>query len=509
MPTVLNTNPQNSQTEVYINQPITVTFDSNMNPAFITTGTFVVYGQGLAIVPGVVTYNVAAMTATFTPTQPFLIRAIYQVILVGGSNGMQTIPDSLGNISYLANYNFSFTTNDGRFYVTPPTLAPSGTPTVPYPSGVNYYTQFSVISTTPSNQQSQLNPSGIYTNINGLPTFTICFNKPVNIDSLMGSGVFCNMQNPTIIVENIFQDPWGGYPVDLSTSGTWSGTLWQVTFTFNSPSYFYTNEQVTVTIPQSTYSTDGTSMAVPYTFYFTTQMNPLYAGPNRVRMELGNIIADIPDDTIYRVMCHNSIMANWWGSVNQGSNDGGWINNIRPFVTTRATGFEAIVLRPSFTMDPVTGAPPTYVSEYVTSKTELDLLKARFYGLIDEIFLAGGPGASKALADLRITEGNGTLFANTIGPLLEKLEGGHKDGGGKNPGDVAYWLGWITGKNKWTNPLRAQYGRYDSLNNPRRSSFIDGISNGDYFRNGAMRSYKGVMGGGYGPVPPVNPNSSW
>lgn len=506
-PTVTATSPQNGATEIYINTPITVTFDSNMNPVFINTSTFVIYDANLHLVPGTVSFDTINNIATFTPTEPLLSRALYTVVLVGGTNGIQTVPDPVfNNIGYLVNYSWTFTTNDGRFLVPPIQLAPSGTPTgIIYPSGVNYFTQFSVLSTRPSNRETSLDPSGIYTDINGFPTITVCFNKPVDPTSLNATGLYCFTQAPVIVANDVLQDPWGPNNINLSNSGTWTAVLWQATFTFNSPSYFVDNEQITVTIPSNIASTDGTTLGTPYSFYFTTTYSPLYAGPSRIRVDLGNLIADVPDDTIYRLLYHNSLMANYFGSKTFG---GGFSNDIRPFVTTRVTGFEAIVLRPSFPLDPVSGAPPLYVTEYVAAKTKADLIKARFYGLIDELFLAGGPGASKMLADLRISEGSGSLWAATLGPLLQQLDGDGKSAKGpiERVGAVQYWLNWITGANKWTDQLRAQWGRYAAIGNPRRTAFLDNIGDGDYFRIGAGHFYTGMMGGGYGPLPPVDPN---
>lgn len=509
MPSVVSTSPQNGAIEIYINTSITATFDSSMNPAFINTSTFVVYNASLELVPAAVTYDSTTNTATFIPTEPLLTRALYTVVLVGGANGIQTLPDGSGNIAYLSNYSWTFTTNDGRFSVPPIAQVPSGVPSgIIYPTGVNYYTQFAVVSSQPANRATQLPISGIYTNINGFPTITVCFNKPVDPASLNATGLYCMTQAPLIVMNDVLQDPWGPNNVNLSNSGTWSAVLWQATFTFNSPSYFNNNEQISVTIPSNIASTDGTLLGTPYTFYFTTQYSPLYAGPLRVRADLGNLIADVPDDTIYRLLYHNSLIANYFGSVNQ--QFGGYVNDIRPFVTTRVTGFEAIVLRPSFPINQITGQPPLYVTEFVSAKTELDLIKARYFGLMDSLFLAGGPGASKMLADLRVSEGGGSLWAATLGPLLEKLEGNNKaalgNGSIDDMGSVRYWLNWIVGKHKWTDQLRAQWGRYAAIGNPRRTAFLDNIGDGDYFRIGAGHFYTGMMGGGYGPLPPVDPN---
>lgn len=497
-PNVTSTSPTSGATEVYTGSQITVTFDQNMDGQSINVGTFVIYDQNLNILPGTVTYSPTTQTATFSPSAPLLPRDIFTVVLQGGINGIRTLPDIWGEIYYLNNYTWSFTTNDGRFFEPPVSIAPSGINVI-YPSGVNYGTQFAVTSTTPANRQSMLDPSGVYLDINGLPTLTICFNKPMSLGSILGSGELCASDPITIFKENILQDPEvpsAMYPIDLTTSGTWSSILWQAKFTFNSNGVFLPNESINVHIPSTLMSTDGTALGTDYDFFFTTRYNPFYIGAARVKLRLGSIIADIPDDTINRLIYMNSQLANWWSFD--------YRNEIRPFVTTRTTGFEAIVIRPNFQLDPVTGLPPLYVQKYVEAKTMLDLLKARYFGLMDQLFLSGGPGASKMLSDLRVSEGNGSLWSATIGPLVQMLEG---DGTGKVKGEVKYWQDWITGANKWTSPLRAQWGRFDPLSNPRRSAFIDGLNHGDVLRTGTEGLTNGMLGGGYGPVPPVGPNN--
>lgn len=499
-PIINSTYPSPGETEIYTGSQITVTFtpDAVLDPASINTGTFVVYTHEFVITPGTVTYDPTNFTATFTPATPLLPRDNYSVVLQGGTNGIRTIPDVWSEVYYLeSNYGWDFTTNDGR--ILPPVLiGPANNLTI-YPSGINYATQFSVMSTTPWNRESLIDPSGFYLEPSGLSTIQICFNKPVDLTSVVGASGLCASDPIRIWKESIVQDPeypHHEYPIDLTNSGTWSNILWQATFTFNPDVKFWHNESINVKVPSTLASSDGTTLGSDYEFYFSTKMRPFYIGAMRVKLRLGTIIADVPDDTINRLIFMNSQLANWYSFE--------YRNEIRPFVTTRTTGFEAIVVRPSFTLDHRTGLPPLYVQKYVEAKTMLDLLKARFYSLMDQIFLSGGPGASKMLADLRIGEGNGSMWAATIGPLVEQLEGNIKAG---IKGEVPYWLGWITGANKWTSPLRAQWGRYDNLSNPRRSAFIDGLMHGDILRTGTEGLTNGMLGGGYGPVPSIGPNN--
>jgi hypothetical protein len=137
-------------------------------------------------------------------------------------------------------------------------------------------------------------------------------------------------------------------------------------------------------------------------------------------------------------------------------------------------------VRPGYRVDPKTG-PPEYVKRYVLAKTELDLLKARYQRFLDGIMLGGGPAASKMLDDLRISEGVGSLYAATVGPLIKELEGDSiymTSPYAKNQGTVAYWLGYITGNNRWRSAIRVNWGWLDPRTPPRRGAFMGRLGAG-------------------------------
>ncbi|WP_445458290.1 Ig-like domain-containing protein [Flavobacterium sp. HNIBRBA15423] len=74
-PMVIDTNPDNSTTNVPLNQAITVTFNEEMNPSTINSSSFIVTGS--SAVSGTLTYSGA--TATFTPSVNLTPNTTYVV----------------------------------------------------------------------------------------------------------------------------------------------------------------------------------------------------------------------------------------------------------------------------------------------------------------------------------------------------------------------------------------------------------------------------------------------
>lgn len=88
-PTVTSTNPANGATNVPINRVITATFSKAMNPATITTATFMV--TGATPVAGVVTYDAASNTAIFTPSANLDANTTFTATVTAGAQ------DTAGN----------------------------------------------------------------------------------------------------------------------------------------------------------------------------------------------------------------------------------------------------------------------------------------------------------------------------------------------------------------------------------------------------------------------------
>jgi hypothetical protein len=83
-PAVIATVPVNSATNVPLNQVISATFSAAINAGTINGGTFTLTGPGGVAVAGVVTYNPAGSTATFTPTASLSVSTLYTAMITTG-----------------------------------------------------------------------------------------------------------------------------------------------------------------------------------------------------------------------------------------------------------------------------------------------------------------------------------------------------------------------------------------------------------------------------------------
>lgn len=98
--TVTSADPENTEIGVFRNAKISATFSGALDPASLTTATFVVK-QGTTVVPG--TVNFTPITAVFTPTSILAANTEYTATITTG------VKDSTGK--YLANdYQWKFTT---------------------------------------------------------------------------------------------------------------------------------------------------------------------------------------------------------------------------------------------------------------------------------------------------------------------------------------------------------------------------------------------------------------
>jgi len=459
MASILTSSPSDASVEVYTGTNIQVTFDASMDADSITIGTFVVYGPDGLFVDGSISYDEPTKTATFNPTYPLATRSEYTVVIQGGENGVYTDADIWGDVEYLAtNFRFTFITNDGRYYTPSGETVPDGVPEdIIYPTDVSYSTTFAVTRYIPANRESNIDPSGVYLNTDGVPEITICFNKPVSISGLEGGNDICAEPGVSIVMRDVLGNPFVP-EVDLTSYGDWSVILWQAKFIFGSNNIFAENREIEVTIPSTLTSTDTTSLEESTSFFFTTRYNPLYVGAKQVQLTLGRLVAGIPDDTINRIIHANSILADWYSDGRRAM--------IQPFLSDLYDGTTSVI-RPVFTVDPITGAPE-YVKQYVLAKTCLDILRARYLGLVEGLFLSGGPGASKALDDLRITEGSGgSMYSATVGPMIQKLEAGYTV-----QGSVAYWKAYITGKHRWKPGNAVEWGANDTTIPPKRTTYL-------------------------------------
>lgn len=115
VPTVTLTVPAAGATDVAIDTKVTATFNKDMDPTTVSGTTFTLAGPGTTVVQGLVTYDVAARTATFNPTtqtDTLLPNTKYTATVTTGAK------DTTG-IALASNFVWVFTT-----------VANTGSPTV-------------------------------------------------------------------------------------------------------------------------------------------------------------------------------------------------------------------------------------------------------------------------------------------------------------------------------------------------------------------------------------------
>lgn len=171
----------------------------------------------------------------------------------------------------------------------------------------------------------------------------------------------------------------------------WEGTVdledLDETFTFTivgggsvSTAILYENNILYVQLDDSIAATDGSTLDEDYIYYLTTTYNPMYSAIRRVRLDLGSLINDIPDDTINFAIFEASLAT-----------------NANSFATSIADGpFWAFAKR-----------------EYTTCMAELTLVRA----LLGDRNLSAQ--MSKTLGDLSIARGSGL---NALRDKMAQLE---------------------------------------------------------------------------------------
>ena len=113
-PTVISTVPLNGATGVPLNQIVSATFSTPMNPATINGTTFSLTGPGATVVPGLVAYAAIGNTLTFTPTANLTPSTLYTATITTGAQ-------DLAGTALAANYVWTFTTGTA-VVVTPPEI---------------------------------------------------------------------------------------------------------------------------------------------------------------------------------------------------------------------------------------------------------------------------------------------------------------------------------------------------------------------------------------------------
>jgi hypothetical protein len=111
-PTVIATIPVNAATGVPINQIVSATFSTAMNPATINSTTFTLTGPGTTAVSGLVAYAAIGNTLTFTPAANLAPSTLFTATITTGAQ-------NLAGTALATNYVWTFTTGTGMASTAP------------------------------------------------------------------------------------------------------------------------------------------------------------------------------------------------------------------------------------------------------------------------------------------------------------------------------------------------------------------------------------------------------
>jgi len=145
------------------------------------------------------------------------------------------------------------------------------------------------------------------------------------------------------------------------------------------PGQLYLNNIIILELSDKITDTDGNALPNDFTSYFTTAYTPLYTSLRRIQLDLGNIIADVPDETIMLAILEASLQAD---ALTYGST----IKNMKNFKWAR--------------------------KQYTTCLAEAILVKALLTGI-------GGERMMKELGDLKVQRGGNS---NDLERALDELE---------------------------------------------------------------------------------------
>jgi len=343
-PNITSIFPANNQTNVYINQLIEVTFNTNLLESSVNPNTFLMYrSTDYSQVQGTAEYVSADNKVIFTPGKVLDTDTAYTFIVVGADQSADCVKsDTLDSLA--ASEAIQFVTGSEIYpepqptpeeieqentYAPPPTvevLEP-----VPDPN-------FAVIETYPENGSTNIGtalPSGLcfipqssgvplpysipiqlastQPDVSGYYTISVKFNQ-----ELWPSGITYSDWEDwlTITAQPVNGDPsiTAAAPSGFIVPPSGDTLYW----TSLDPSGWHSNNEITVTISGDVINASGNLLGTDQYFGFTTAYDPLYCTVTKIRLAIGPYIKDIPDDTINRRIYENSIIAYQMANVTYG-----------------------------------------------------------------------------------------------------------------------------------------------------------------------------------------------
>lgn len=253
------------------------------------------------------------------------------------------------------NYKWTFSTGNGSVQTPPSTFSASGIDSITDSEGSTAIT-FTVNEIVPSEREYGVE---ISTDPYAGESIVLTFSDTIDATTAIG--------NIDVVSESANGDNSIFATGILDYNATVAGNT--ITIVLD-PGQLYINNIVIITIDKDLSNEDSVSLGSDYVSYYSTPYSPLYTGLRRIQLDLGDLIADVPEETIMLAILEASLYA------------------------------DAI----SFTMP---SANLSYFNfarkEFTTCMAELILLK----GLMGDTSL--NERMTKSLGDLKVSRGGGNL----------------------------------------------------------------------------------------------------
>lgn len=314
-PVVVTTDPENTATNVALNKVISIVFNEEIDPESITNESITI--NGAAKLDGVLSYDNATFTVTFTPAQPLTVNTTYS------GKVLTTIEDYNGN-HLQANYVWTFSTgtvlapmvvftdpndldtgvvlnkvvtatfsepmdpstiNGGSFTLFQGTSSIAGTveyndsvatftPTIALVANTEYTATITTEAKNPAGTTIPNNYVWTFTTGAILAPPTVISTDPADGDSLVAlnktiTATFSEAMNGATITNTSFTLLEGTTPITGVVS--YAGT----TASFNPSSDLLAGQTYTATITIEAENLAGTALAQDYVWSFKTLTNPV------------------------------------------------------------------------------------------------------------------------------------------------------------------------------------------------------------------------------------------
>ena len=358
-PYIRSTNPATNASGVAITSPIFVEFSERMTVSTLNSTNIGVYKDPLVRHDNIsFSYNDGLNLLTITPSGNMDVNSRYSAVISG------TVTDYNGN-SLQMDYWWNFWTTQPSGYI-------HASGEVGQPSGYTKTGYIEVLDTLPENYTTNKGTSSI-------SPILIYLSDTPEIGNRNYFGEASGSVNPAEFGESFFETPGTSleYYVDItnqevlgspsipSPTPTWTVAASGMILRVDGTGWVDNNEYI-VTLKDGFPGLRTQDLQDDYQFVFTSTYDPLYAGANIIRLNIGPMLqmamAYIPDDTLNRYIYEASVQA----------------DRISPY-----------------TID--SNNIPWYIEEFVIYQSKLTALYAAIM-----IFAGSGAGVKKTLADLSI-----------------------------------------------------------------------------------------------------------